>query len=200
MIKILYQQLGNARESGATAEPTNENNRAAENPTITNDDDDDTTNGATAVAAAPATTDDASPENILIWLEKTKWQATHTVLLADTSSNNADDDTDDADGNAGRGEDDETTLNNRSINLIFSSDLSHGLPAYVFEPLENKVRILQIREKNESEPLEEDFEVINNLLANATEEISNSGYVGELSLQHGFTFYDIPELGIDTEN
>ena len=190
----------------ADAATANENDIATTTATVSATDEDETTTASLVVE-----------EDILTRLENTEWEVTHTVLLANVSENENTEsglDSIDADANNDNGgsrgatgantggnreelnEEGEAVLTNRSINLIFTADLSQGLPAYTFEPLENEIRIFRIREKTENEPQEEDFLVIDELFAEAVENLSSSGYLTALSQQHNFEFYDLPELGI----
>lgn len=120
-------------------------------------------------------------EDILKILEEMEWSATHTVVLA-----NAGNDDDDNDDNAG-------DLENKSINLIFTADLTHGLPAYIFEPQEGKIRVFRVRETLAGEAEEEDFQVVDEMIGRTSEELAQIGYINELATEHRYEFFNLPE-------
>ena len=142
-------------------------------------------------AAADGEAADAPPQAALFArLGALEWERTHTVILADDEEEELDAPLADGDeAEAAEAADEEVPLD-----LIYIADLTNGLPAYVFAPLENTVRIFRIREVEEGVVRVEDEEVIGDLVDGMTSQLGFLGYLDELGGQYDFQFYNLPEV------
>lgn len=120
------------------------------------------------------------------------WTATHTVNLANDSDDSIGENAIDNAGEAASGEnssgasDDEGGLEDATIDLIFTTDLSDGLPAYTYEAQENAIQVFRTREIFDNEAQLADYEVIDQLTETLVSRLSFNAF---LALQHDL--YDI---------
>lgn len=132
--------------------------------------------------------DDITPVTTV--LETAQWEQTHTVALYDSGEeeeaalNSVADDEEAAL--------DEVQVDDVALDRIFAADLSRGLPAYVFIPQEQEVRLFRIREIHENDATALDREVVDELLTDQMGRITGLGYLDALGGQYSYQFYNTP--------
>ncbi len=126
-------------------------------------------------------------------LEEVEWIETHELVLADIDNESGG--ANSVDGSVEIALEEEATeakVSNIAIDRIYAADVSRGLPAYVFLPQKEGLRIYRVREINEREPLESDYLVIDELLEDMSGRLTAVGYLDALSGQYQYQFYNVP--------
>ena len=139
-------------------------------------------------------TEDAD-KKILPFLTGASWTSTHTVILANDEDDEGLNSINETAGDIPleQSDDDNNGIDEETLDFLYSADLRHGLPAYVFIPDDSKLRIFRIRKIEAGEATVADNETVDELLATTISQLSHYGYLDELSQNYRFQFYDLPE-------
>lgn len=117
------------------------------------------------------------------------WTATHTINLANDT---ADADSGDSGDTASESADDEANaLDDETVNLIFVTDLSDGLPANNYQAQEDAIRVFRTREIIDQDAQLDDYNVIDQLTENLASQLAFDAYLNLLRDQYEIQFDEL---------